>query len=252
MPSEPTRWRVALALLALPVAACSPDVTAKPEPKGAVPEATPGQIEVKLSPQRDSARYEFLIEQRGLDAAGRFETAEGEIEIQFTEFDTGRVRATFRVRSVEAKSGERRDSLSPSQAVRNRLEGLSWSSKHDPTGTIIGPVELARSDNWGFLGTIGAERGFFGIAYPSGPVAEGKSWRASTPGVEWQLAGVSEWLATLEGVVELQSEDAAVSQSVRARIEIASGLPLEMVGDETVTKPDSTAILRHWSLSRID
>jgi hypothetical protein len=70
--------------------------------------------------------------------------------------------------------------------------------------------------------------------------------------VEWQLAGVSEWLATLEGVVELQSEDAAVSQSVRARIEIASGLPLEMVGDETVTKPDGTAILLHWSLSRID
>jgi hypothetical protein len=113
-------------------------------------------------------------------------------------------------------------------------------------------VETKRADAWHLLRTLGAERGFFGVSYPAGRAKEGQSWRAATPGLEWQLASVSEWLATLEGVLEIRLEDATLSQSIRARVEVATGLPLEIVGDETLTQKDETTVMRHWSLSLIE
>lgn len=179
---------------------------------------------------------------------------EAEIKATVTRYDSGRLRFDFQVTKTRATSGPNRERQQPNPARAAAIRSLAWTSKHNPNGSVVDLT--APSDPEGILWMLGASHGIFGLAYPSGPVMPQRSWRVSTPGVEWQLAFAADWLATLEGSVATPPapDGTERTQSIRARVYLTTGMPIEMVGDAAESSPgnEKHSTLRHWSLSLLE
>lgn len=230
---------------------CSRDVTQAPANDKPVSETS--AVSIALNPDADEYVYELIIEERSIGTETVMSILEAEIKVKVTRFDSGRVRFEFEVTRAEATSGPTRERQSPDPKRAASLRSLRWTSKHDPTGKIVDFAAEADPDR--VLDMLGAGRGLFGLEYPSDPVKAGTPWRTQHPGAEWQLASAADWLGTLEGTVSIPEapDSPEQSQSVRARVQLNTGMPIEMVGDESLLPRDGEldSILRHWTLSLI-
>lgn len=238
-------------LLAASCAGCSHDVTEAPRPTG--PTGEPSAASIVLKPDAKEYIYELIIEERSLGAETVMSILEAKIKVTATRFDSGRVRFEFQVTRAEATYGPTRERQSPDPRRASALRSLRWTSKHEPTGSVV-DVD-AEDDPERILDMVGARHGFFGLEYPMDPVKPGTPWRTQQPGAEWQLASAADWLGTLEGSVATPAtaDSPERSQSVRARVQLNTGMPIEMVGDEAVTtgNAEQDSVLRHWTLSLI-
>lgn len=241
-----------LTLLAAAVCVgCSQDVTQAPAADK--PPSEPSAVSIALNPDADEYVYELIIEERSIGTETVMSILEAEIKVKAIRFDTGRVRLEFEVTRAKATSGPTRERQSPDPKRAASLRSLRWTSKHDATGRIVDFA--AEADPERVLDMLGAGRGLFGLEYPSDPVRAGTPWRTRHPGAEWRLASAADWLGTLEGTVSTPAapDSPEQSRSVRARIQLNTGMPIEMVGDEALSPRDSKwdSILRHWTLSLI-
>lgn len=230
---------------------CSQDVTKAPTPDK--PTSESAAVLIALNPDADEYVYELIIEERSVGSETVMSLLEAEINVKATRFDSGRVRFEFEVTRAEATSGATRERQRPDPQRTASLRSLRWTSKHDRTGRIVD--FSAEADTERVIEMLGARHGLFGLEYPSEPVRVGTPWRTQRPGTEWQLASAVDWLGTLEGTVStpVTQNSTERSQSMRARIQLNTGMPIEMVGDEALSPQDGEldSILRHWTLSLI-
>ncbi|MEW5883339.1 MAG: hypothetical protein AB1725_03840 [Armatimonadota bacterium] len=230
---------------------CGGDVTSPPTTTTATHE--PDAVSLSLKPDADEYLYELIIEQRAVGTQTVMSILEMEIKATATRFDSGRVRFEFEVVRANATTGPTRERQRPDPQRAAAVRSLRWSSKHGPDGVVVDLATTADAE-W-ILEMLGARSGLFGIVYPTEPVQPERPWRATKEGAEWKLSYAADWLATLEGAITTTPTPDAPerSQSVRARIQLDTGMPIEMVGDEAVTRPDAEwdSILRHWTLSLI-
>ncbi len=230
---------------------CGGDVTSPPTTSTATHE--PDAVSLALKPDEGEYLYELIIEQRAIGAKTEMSILEIEIKATVTRFDSGRVRFEFEVVRADATTGPTRERQRPDPQRAATVRSLKWSSKHDPDGSV---VDIAtKEDPERILDMLGARFGLFGIVYPTEPVQPERPWQVAAEGAEWKLSYAADWLATLEGAITTPAtpDTPERSQSVRARIQLGTGTPIEMVGDEALTRPDDEwdSILRHWTLSLI-
>lgn len=231
-------------------AGCGGDVTAPPTTANTARE--PDAVTLSLKPDANEYVYELIIEQRTTGADAVMSILEIELQVMVTRFESGRVRFNFAVARADATTGTTRESQTSDPQRASRVRSLRWSSKHSPNGSVVDLT--ASSDTERILDTLGARYGVFGVAYPTHAVKPQRTWRLEAPGVEWQLASAADWLATLEGTVAMPATPDAPerTQSVRARVQLGTGMPIEMVGDEAITLPGAdSSVLRHWTLSLV-
>jgi len=232
---------------------CSEGVTLPPTTTNETHKPEP--VLLALKPDEDEYVYELIIEQHAARAETVMSILEIEIKVTATRFNSGRVRFEFDVVRADATTGPTRERQRPDPRRAAAVRPLRWTSEHDPSGRVVDLAVHTQKDTERILDMLGARNGLFGIVYSEEPVTRGTSWRTNELGVEWQLASAADWLATLEGALAAPATDHPPkrSQSVRARVQIPTGMPIEMVGDEAITPVDGPweSVLRHWTLSLI-